>query len=322
MPKHDIQPFPTHELACYSTNEVRLLNALLSQFSNLDMKPLTRALASVTQKYLGDAFTMNVTGVYLHERPESAAPYDYREDRAFREQAVAQCLIPELGQHLLAAFSLTWAKSVVDRLLGGSGDLPGQLAPLTPMEEGVFEFFILKLLQALRDNNPTLPCSIWEYEGLLSSRSKTTPPIHSPLSTELRLQLKGKLHSTLLSLFFDGHALLRTLSAGRQLRTVSDDNTRYLSLCEHMHSAYQLEVGRVYLTLEEQNQLEEGDILLFDDVFSSLDQETVKGDAKIRFDILPNWAFTAEFDHSPEQRSSGKRRLILNRFEEEHPYGT
>lgn len=311
----NLQPFPIDELPQYSARQVRLLNALLSQFSNLDMKPLMRALSSVTQKYLGDAFAVTVADVRVHENDNSAADLV----SSLRDRVWVQCSVPDLNQSLIASVSLHWAKSVVDRLLGGTGDLPGELSPLTALEQGVFEFFVLKLLQALRDNNPELPCSIWEYEGLLSGRSKSAASFSS-LRTELRLKLKGKCHSTLLSLFFDGHALLRSLTA--QSSRFSNDSPRYLTFCEHVKSVAEVELGKVYLSLDEQRALEEGDILLFDDAFSSFDNTTVSGWAKVRFDILPHWAFTATFDNALNNQRSGKYRLILNRFEEEHPYGT
>lgn len=311
MRRRPFQPFPFDQLPSYSTDEVCLINRVAAHqsASSAVAGALASALAAVAlmaQKYVEESLSVRASQLMPLAK--------YQENAVGRGGPVAVVSVPSLDVKLYIQLPLMWAKYVVDRLLGGDGRLTQTALPLTAVEEGVLEFLLLKVVQAVNAAETGHPWLSWQYDRLVSSSdAMASIAKHPERWMALPIDLHGSAGRATAALIFDAETL--SLQSDIAMED-ADDESRLLALCAHMTGTFQAEVGRVSLSYDDQRQLEEGDVLLFDDALVALDGSEIQGAASLRFDLLPQWAFESEI--AADQYSGDRHvyQLTLHQFQE------
>jgi hypothetical protein len=190
------------------------------------------------------------------------------------------------------------------------------------MEEGVFEFFLLKVLQAQQSSVGADASPPWQYEGLLS-QSDLAGFLASPHPGFISLsgQIEGAGTAMPVTVYMDGQSLVSRAELEQAAAPSShDDCRRDLALSGHVTFPIRAEVGRVLLTAADRVRLEEGDILLFDEAYVDVVDESLVGHPRLRVEGLEHWVFNSDIALcSPHPRHKERRvyGLKVEAFREE-----
>lgn len=198
-----------------------------------------------------------------------------------------------LGMEPVAQKAFVWfdsvlAHSLVDRVLGGTGETPSEIKSPTSIEEGVFQYLILKVLSfAFQVSGPTEPVH-FRLEQIIKSQ-KELFSFASDETPVLRLNFKVQVGSTLgFVVLILPHPLIEARFLQRDLihaKTGSPEFEYTQSRFEKMgyvKTQMWAEVASVTLTLAEKNQLEKDDVILFDHSACQLAGGQLQGNVILR----------------------------------------
>lgn len=305
-------PFLFDQLPRFSAEEAELI----SRLALLDFGPMCQAgeqaLLHVAKKYFSQHFRVSRVRV-------SPIRSDVIRTR-IKTHVWTSMTLPEHACSLLAAISVPTAQTWVDRLLGGTGVTTSRTS-LSELEEGTYEFFILKVLDQLNAPHREPPYHL-QYNGLLHELDierllKAEADQHFPF---VEVQLTFETPTPIDVFLYMPRAQVDTLY--REAVTQGLLSERRL-LCLHGHdTTLSLEVGSLALTPEEWRTLELGDIVLFEDTEAMLlepSQENapnaLEGRLRLRSDLLKDAYFKADLsesvDSNSESRYSAKKRYVM-----------
>ncbi len=211
-------------------------------------------------------------------------------------------LMGVLGVQPLPSKALLWidsslAHSFIDRVLGGEGTLPLEIKSLTAIEEGVLQYLLLKTLhQAQQALGPSAPMH-FRFENVLKSQKELT-------ALSLKEEPMVQLHFRLEAGGMGGYlvlALPHPLVQGifmKQSQPDIDKNHEYalkrFDALAHTKTPLWAEIGSVSLTIAEKNQLEKGDVVLFDQSHSQMIDHHLAGNAILRVGEGKSGGFLAQ----------------------------
>jgi|GEM_PF-961134 len=185
------------------------------------------------------------------------------------------CLVAVLGLQPVPAKAFLWIDSVlamtlIDRVLGGVGEIPTELRTLSPIEEGVFQYLILKSLAEIFQAAQESAAVHFRLEQIAKSQKdfKSFAQEGVPVIVlNFRVQVGSCVGFMILALphpLVEGAFLSRgPLENPDRLQEYEYGLNRFEQM-GHIRSQFWAEIGAVSLTLSEKNQLEKGDVILFD----------------------------------------------------------
>ncbi|MDO8518717.1 MAG: hypothetical protein Q7T11_00970 [Deltaproteobacteria bacterium] len=262
------EPFPFERLKKYSSREASLFNWLVACFPSRDFStPGLLRLTEVMKKYLGSSFSIQYESLF-------EAPFGQ-----FAAGLPDKAVIPvvSLAPHpkkVLIEMDWALAQAAIDKMLGGEGAAPGTPQGITPLEEGVLEFLIVKILSEL--GRPAV------LDRLLT-QTKTIPLLEDEKTPLALLTFRVRLHQT------DGY-----IRIALPLPLVADISARlpppaHLPFFEerirsfgHFRTVLWAEAGNVSLSVSDLENLERGDIILFDEAYSNLEGGKLTGSVMLR----------------------------------------
>ncbi len=279
--KQTVKPFFFQGLKKLNKKQIQLEEALLNYFpQGLDKNPL--------QKKLEDFF-------------KSQFHVDCRlELRKIEELSLGQwaqalplqCVVAHFSMQPASQRAYLWVDSVIaysliDRLLGGEGDYPTELKPLTPIEEGVLQYLLLKTLAQVSQSCGNAESMHFRLEKItrnskevLVGENQNTPSV----LLHFRLQIGSCTGFVLLVL---PNPLLESNFLGKEpLETLQDSSDQDLlapfQKMSYIRADLWAEIGSVSLTVSEKNQLEKGDVILFDQTHSHMAEGHLAGNVVLR----------------------------------------
>lgn len=185
------------------------------------------------------------------------------------------CTVAVLGVQPVPVKMFAWIDSVlastlIDRVLGGGGDLPTELKSMSSIEEGVFQYILLKaiseIFQATQQSSPVH----FRLEKIAKSQKEMGEWAASETPVVLlnfRVQVGSCLGFVVLALphpFVEGVFLARSpLDQPERIQDYAYGAKRFDQM-GHVRTQLWAEIGSVSLTVSEKNQLEKGDVILFD----------------------------------------------------------
>ncbi len=213
------------------------------------------------------------------------------------------CFLAQLGVQPLTHKAFAWVDNVlsfslIDRVLGGPGDFPKEMRGLTPIEEGVLQYLLLKTLheifQACQDLNP--------IHFRLESIFKTNKEIQSSMSEDnpmVLLHVRVKVGETMgFILLALPHPLIEetflTRSPLDQAELENSYPSKIFEPLHHVKTSLWVDVGSVSLTMAEKNQLEKGDVILFDQSHCQMIDGHLSGNAIVRIGEGKGGGFLAQ----------------------------
>src|SRR4029434_6409932 len=185
------------------------------------------------------------------------------------------CLVSVLGLQPVSAKAFLWIDSVlamtlIDRVLGGVGEIPTELRSLSPIEEGVFQYLLLKSLSEIFQAAQESASVHFRLEQVAKSQKELKVHGQEDVPVVLlhfRVQVGSCVGFTVLAFphpLVEGAFLSRgPLENPDRLQEYEYSLNRFEQM-GHIRSQFWAEIGSVSLTLSEKNQLEKGDVILFD----------------------------------------------------------
>jgi len=193
-----------------------------------------------------------------------------------------------LGQKAYVWFDSVLAHSLVDRVLGGAGDTPTELRAATSIEEGVFQYLILKVLSFAFQVSESDQSVHFRLEQMVKSQKD----LHSIASDEtpvVRLNFKVQIGSTLSFVvvalphpLIEASFLQSDLMHSRPGSAAFDYTQGRFEKMGYVKTQVWAEVASVTLTLAEKNQLEKDDVILFDQTNCQLSAGQLQGNVVLR----------------------------------------
>lgn len=190
------------------------------------------------------------------------------------------------GYRCMAEMDYALAKMLIDKLLGGEGDPPKDRRPLTPGEEGVLEFLWVKVLSHLKTVPGLMGPSLLKLQKIVYDPKQLLGPEGSEaLGCVFKFFLGLKKNGGYLKVYFPHPALEGFFLREDALAGALSEGTSWekrVGRAGHVRTSIWSEVGRVQLTPEDQSQLEEGDVILFDDTMAAMGSRGVQGKTVLR----------------------------------------
>ena len=276
-----IQPFPFAKLKKVAKKEAEIFSWLAKYFPAPGLAPVfVEKLLEAMKRHLGAGFQLRYESVFEADHGKFIAGLPER----FVCLVVSLTPLPE---KVIIELDSDFSFALIDKMLGGEGVVPRLSRPYTKLEEGVLQFFCVKILKELADLMKQAPVK-FRFDKIA-----TQPQTLKALSEEnesmvfltFRLwlgEVEGYVrlaipHAVVLSLasnpltFMDG-----------SLTRVAQFESQRLTAFDHFRTVLWGEVGRVTLTVAELKQLDRGDIILFDESYPTLSENHLSGCLRLR----------------------------------------
>ena len=268
------EPFPFERLKKVTSGEAALFNWLAGCFPARNFSsPVLFALTEAMKKYLGSSFSIRYESVFEATFGQFVA--------GLPEHLVIPVVsLTPFPKKVMIEFDRALALASIDRILGGQGEPSGLAQSITPLEEGVLEFLVTKILNELG--------RVYPMAGKLRMDRMVTAAAPLALLEEektslILLTFRVHLHKT------DGYvriAIPLPLLNDISVRQGSFENASFfeerMKGFGHFRTLLWAEAGNVSLSVQDLENLERGDIILFDEAYSSLEEGKLAGAARLK----------------------------------------
>ncbi len=282
MAKKKIRPFHFSKLKKISTQFLSLNQALLEacpQFCGED--GFGESFIKEFDQGLGLGASLKFVG------------YDETPLKGFLDQVASPCLgwvlqVEPQQQKILVELDYSLGRRWVDKLLGGPGKAPKEFLPLSPMEEGVMEFLVARALHLFKTH---LTISGPTHIRLIKSVQEAKLMGDLSHAEELGIIFKFFLglgdQGGYLKVYFphplvEGVLLREDLVAGLSSPGEEARIEQGLNRASHIGASLWSEIGRATLQSSERDQLEAGDVILFDETLGGMGPHGVTGKTILR----------------------------------------
>ncbi|MBI2339097.1 MAG: hypothetical protein HYU99_01860 [Deltaproteobacteria bacterium] len=276
-----VQQFPFDKLKKCSAKEAEIFSWIARYFPAPGLAPpFVERLVHVLKRYLGEGF---------HLRFESVFEADYGKfiaGLADRFVCLAVSLTP-LPEKVMIELDSDFSFALIDKILGGEGAVPRLSRSPTRLEEGVLQFFCVKILKELADLMKQAPFKFrFDKIAVQTQALKALSEENRPMVLlTFRAGLTGVEGYIRLAL---PHPVLLSMAANpspfmdRLLTEVPNFEGDRFSVFDHFRTVLWGEVGKVTLTVAELKQIDRGDIVLFDESYSSLEENRIGGSLRLK----------------------------------------
>lgn len=201
--------------------------------------------------------------------------------------------VAKLGMEPVPQKAFLWIDSVlacslVDRVLGGNGETPSELKSPTSIEEGVFQYLILKALSEVFQISSQYSPVHFRLEQIVKSQKELMTLLNDQTPV-IRLNFKIQVGSTLgFAVLVLPHPLVEAVFLNRDLMHADPGTAEYeysqkrFDKMSYTRTHMWAEVASVSLTLSEKNQLEKDDVILFDHANCNLSDGHLQGNVILR----------------------------------------
>ena len=289
-----IKPYQFEGLTKLRSRDLQIEDALLSYLPfQLDDLPIKTAI----EEFLSQQFHENAK-ISFEKMYESNFKQFFQNLPDF--SVLGQFSVPPLENKAFLLFDYPFIFGLIHRLLGAKGELPLENRLLSVLEQGVLEFLVLKILSIFFNANNQDTTLQFRLDELLQGSKKLGNFLKQESSTVivvLRVQIGEQ--SSYLSI-----ALPHPLIEGLFLKNkkYSDDwilewnkqSLKKLSEMSYVKTQITAEIGSVTLTIAEKNQLEKGDVVLFDQTYCHFSEDILSGNVVVKIGENANQGFIAQ----------------------------
>jgi flagellar motor switch protein FliM len=279
MAKPVISPFPFAQVKKYSLQEAEMISKISRNMpSQGEPFALVEEIKKALHKFCGPDIKLEYVGLkeasygkFISSQPEGAV-----------FPVVSLTPLPE---KVIIGINSSLVFALIDKLLGGAGqEILDFSRKLTRLEEGILQFFFVKLLQKT--------ANFLGKNALSFQLDKVAPSQDQLMAMEnaeaefyvLRFSCSLDSQDGIVELGFPA-SMLASLEA-RQISFSSspskpEEEERFHHL-ESFKTVFWAEMGRVGVTTSELSHLECGDIILFDEIYPEYDGQTLSGDMRLK----------------------------------------
>ncbi len=251
-----IKPFPFDLLPQYSQKDARLVQDAVACLPRLGFsQKLATHISQLLTKELGESVLIK------REKIDVCIQSDLVKRLPPQGIFAALGLNPSTDK-LVAEIDPLLAFWSVDKLMGGSGELPNALRGLTEIEDGVLSFLILKVLAMIFEKSGTSARFHFRLEALYGSSDELAERLQTQKSDFVSLYFRVT--------FGKKSGFVRIYVPGSILESVEETaaDREYLSArvrnYEDVSTSLWAEIGRVSLKAGDVNALESGDVILLE----------------------------------------------------------
>lgn len=280
MAEKKIRPFDFSRIKKLSRQFLNITEALLEAYPVLqDPEELGKTLLKSMASDLRLGLSLQFVG------------YDEVSQSQFLNSLATPCagVILEAqpqGQRILIDMDYTLAALLVDQLLGGEGEPPAQRVPFSPAEEGVLEFLWAKTLHHLKAATGLMgPSTLCLQKIVYEPKQMAGVEGSEALGVVFKFFLGLKKNGGYLKVYFPHPALEGLLlreDALSGLLPPEESWERRINRVSHIRTSLCSEIGRVQLAPGDKEQLEEGDVVLFDETLATMGPRGVQGKTVLR----------------------------------------
>lgn len=289
-----VRPFNFSHLKKFTAQYLNTVHALLDAYPQFSEDP------QFFQEFLNsvcEGLNFKLAGKYVDMEEVTQADFL----RGMSSPCLGLVLQAEpQGGRILAEMDYSLGRMLVDKVLGGEGEPPLELLPLSPMEEGIFEFLVAKALKSLKEGSTLMgPSQIRLLKIAHESKIMTEGSGGDERGIVFKFFLGLPSKGGYFKVYFphplvEGFLLREDVMAGPGAGEEYSRWERKMSRASHVRASLWSEVGRVSLQNSEKEQLEEGDVILFDETQASLGPHGVAGKTILRIGENPLDGLLAE----------------------------
>ncbi|MBI2083112.1 MAG: flagellar motor switch protein FliM [Deltaproteobacteria bacterium] len=236
-----------------------------------------------------DTITTQATGSYLEKLPP---------------QGVFLVLgLPPMEERAFVEIDSQLAFAMIDRLLGGGGEVPPFLRALTEIEQGVFSYLLLKILARFYERCDRSAKSHFRLYEIRSS-SEELASLVKPEASSLILMINVTVgdRSGYCRFIFPAPFVQRAFS--EPVKEMAEADHRYeegrLQNYGFVKTDLWAEVGRTTVRARELESLNVGDVVLFDQTSAEYHEGKVQGQLTLRIGLGQEAAYPCEVIDSNE----------------------
>lgn len=305
-----ITSFPFDKLKKITAAQNNLLAPLLSAFPLRGYEPkVVQTLADNLKKFLGDSFRFRYESLY------ECSYAQFLEHLPERFLVLVVSLTP-LTKKIIIELDPLISLALIDKLVGGTGKMPEAARPPSPLEEGVLQFLVVKVLRELstaiagQDHRLRLDRVVTQSRPLhlLEEEGGTTALV--------TFRFRVDHQDGYLRMAFT-HSFLSELDRAQPIFDpqgigADDFYASRLKGIDHFRNLLWAEVGRVTLTTLEIASLSRGDVLLLEECYPTFDGKKLHGGVRLRLG-----QGTGGFLDADVETGEGALRLRLKRVVKE-----
>ncbi len=208
--------------------------------------------------------------------------------------AVAEITVEPYEEKLLLSFDYLLSRYIIQQLLGVQGLEVTDQVSFSDTEKGVFEFFLMTLLMSAPDYNSeqgevSFRLSKFSNEAKLFAEASA----HEQLGLVFKVYLSVGNRGAYVNIYVPHPLVEGVLLKSEPITQRADsisliDLEKQLSRVSHIKTSIWPEVGKVGLALSEIQQLEKGDVVLFDESLMSVGHGNISGKAILRVGENPS----------------------------------
>ncbi len=276
-----VKPFVFKGLKKLTRRDLEVENALLSYLPFSSEVGLKKSLEEFLEKQFNQSVNIELEKFeesMLSQFASSVPPVAW----------VAALGMQPVSQKAYVWFDAVLAHSLVDRVLGGGGEAPTELKSPTSIEEGVFQYLVLKALSFVAQISGSDQPILFRLEQILKSQ-KDLSSVTGEDAPVVRLNFRIQVGSTLgFVVVVLPHPLIEAGFLKRDFRNVSQMSPEYqyaqarFEKMAYVRTQLWAEVASVSLSLSEKNQLEKDDVILFDQSSCHLSGGQLQGNVILR----------------------------------------
>jgi flagellar motor switch protein FliM len=199
------------------------------------------------------------------------------------------------GHRCMVEMDYELGRMLVDKVLGGEGEPPKDRRPLTPGEEAILEFLWVKVLHHIKSKAGIMGPSTLRLQKIVFDPKQLLGPDGSEgLGCVFKFFLGLKKNGGYLKVYFPHPALEGLLLRENALAAAPGEGREHVGRASHVRTSLWTEVGRVQLAPEDRAQLEEGDVILFDETLAAMGPRGLQGKAILRVGENPSEGLLGE----------------------------
>lgn len=294
MPRKKVRPFDFSKLKNLSRQHVDISQALLEHYPQLTgSEELGQSILKVFAEDLDLELQQKLVGM---------EETSYGE---FLDSLTNPCVAVELRadpqeEKILLDLDYRFARLLIHRLFGETGEVPQDLLPLTPTEQGVLEFLLVMALNQVKEANGIMgPVHFRMVQMVQEGKLMADPHLSKQSGIVFKVFLGLGKQGGYLRIYFphplvEGLFLRENVLEGVIRPGEEDLLEKRLHRASHVKASLWSEVGRVGLMPAEKEALEKGDVILFDETFAALGPHGLSGKAVLRVGENPAEGLLAE----------------------------
>lgn len=289
-----VKPFDFAKLPKFSSRALSIGQGLLQRYPQLSQgDALRNALLEPLEKEL------SVSTQLVYQGMEELTLSEFLSNLA------SPCLAVLLrstapGQKIILEIDYDLGCGLVGMVMGEGGRQPSHIRSLSPIEEGVLEYLLVKSLSQVKPGTGTFGPVAFKVARIVNDARMLLdcgPSDEAGCLFQFHLSLgevNGAIRAFLPHPLVEGCFLRDDVVSGPM--PPGDDETleRRLERVSHIKTTLWSEIGRVTLSALEKSQLEKGDVILFDETLASKGPQGITGKALLRVGEIPTEGLLAE----------------------------